>query len=393
MIVQKKNSPPIRFQAFTTAWSAEAFEDLVEVGKKKHNPAKDQKSFPCVELEHIESETGRLLGNVESVNLASIKTKFTVGDVLYGKLRPYLKKFVLAPFDGVCSSEIWVFRGKTVTNQFLFYLIQTHKFDQAANMSTGSKMPRADWSFISSIGFSIPSLPEQQKIASFLSSVDERIELLEQKKEKLEVYKKGVMQQIFSQQIRFRQDDGAEFADWEERRAKEVFGNISNKRHNGDLPILSASQEHGMVLREESGIRIQATEKSVASYKVVEPDDFVISLRSFQGGLDHSKYYGICSPAYTILRSKIRTVPQFYRYFFKKESFIKRLSLTVVGIRDGKQITYDNFGQLKIPYPCPEEQQRIADFIGSLEAYIVTITKQIQALKNWKKGLLQQMFI
>ena len=240
---------------------------------------------------------------------------------------------------------------------------------------------------------SLPAKKEQQKIATFLTKVDQKIELLQRKKDQLTAYKKGMMQKLFSQEIRFKDEDGKDFPEWVEKKAKDLFKNHSNKNHEGDLPILSASQEYGMIYRDGSGIDIQSSEKSVKSYKIVEPGDFVITLRSFQGGLDYSSLRGICSPAYVILKNKEPINEDFYRFFFKKDSFIERLSKTTVGIRDGKQITYENFGALKLPCPSISEQQKIANYLTALDQKIELTDKKLNQAQTFKKGLLQQMFI
>jgi type I restriction enzyme S subunit len=118
--------------------------------------------------------------------------------------------------------------------------------------------------------------------------VNEKITQLTQKCDLLAQYKKGVMQQIFSQQLRFKDDDGRDFPEWEEIQADEVFISCTNKNHNGELPILAATQDKGMIYREDSGLDIKSSEASVKSYKIVEKGDFVISLRSFQGGIEYS---------------------------------------------------------------------------------------------------------
>ena len=178
-------------------WEALLFKEIATSTSAKYNPEKDRSSFKCIELEHLASETGKLLGYVDSSNSGSIKNKFEKGDVLFGKLRPYLKKYLLAPFDGVCSSEIWVLRGKSVSNDFLYWIVQTDFFISLANQSTGSKMPRADWNVISNSEFEIPSLPEQTKIASFLSALDDKIAQTALQIEKMQLWKKGLLQQMF----------------------------------------------------------------------------------------------------------------------------------------------------------------------------------------------------
>lgn len=389
----KKNVPALRFTGFEGDWVQASFGSFVKRTSNKYDPNSDSEVYPCIELEHLSSETGILLGTVRSKDQKSIKNYFNEGEVLYGKLRPYLKKYYFAKFDGVCSSEIWVLKGVGVSNVFLYYLIQTSKFNDDVNVTSGSKMPRAEWDVISSSLYNYPSILEQTKIASFLTAVDDKINQLTRKKELLEQYKKGVMQKIFSREIKFRDEQGKEFPEWKSVRGKNLFESHSNKEHNGDLPILAATQDKGMVYRDSIGIEIISSEESIRSYKIVERGDFVISLRSFQGGIEYSYVKGICSPAYVILKPKVALNEHFYRHYFKKEDFITRLSKTVVGIRDGKQISYEAFSSLKLPFPIIEEQQKIASFLASIDGKISLVSVQIEKMQTWKKGLLQKMFV
>jgi len=179
-------------------WEEKEFGYLVNKSSQKHDPAKSNKDFPCIELESLSQQTGQLLEVLRSSNLKSIKTKFSKGQVLFGKLRPHLKKFLYADFDGVCSSEIWVFDGVDISNKFLFHLMQTHKYNQAANVSSGSKMPRTDWDYLSSIPFSVPSsIDEQTKIANYLSSLDNKTLQVTQQITQIQTFKKGLLQQMF----------------------------------------------------------------------------------------------------------------------------------------------------------------------------------------------------
>ena len=243
------------------------------------------------------------------------------------------------------------------------------------------------------LNIAVPNIQEQTKIASFLSAVDEKISQLTQKHELLSQYKQGMMQKLFSQQIRFKADDGSEFGEWEEISANELFENYSNKDHDGTLTILAATQDKGIVPRDEIDIDIKSSDASVLSYKIIEKGSFVISLRSFQGGIEYSNYYGICSPAYTILRSLRPIASEFYKNYLKTNDFIQRLSATVVGIRDGKQISYQAFSTLNIDYPSVEEQTKIANFLSAIDQKIEVVAQQIEQAKQWKKGLLQQMFV
>ena len=148
-----------------------------------------------------------------------------------------------------------------------------------------------------------------------------------------------------------------------------------------------------MVLHDEIDMDIKSSEASVLSYKVVESGDFVISLRSFQGGIEYSALTGICSPAYTVLKPKNRMIDGFYKQYFKREEFISKLSATVIGIRDGKQISYSAFSTLNLWYPSLAEQQKIATFLSALDTKIDAVGRQVERMETFKRGLLQKMFV
>jgi len=247
---------------------------------------------------------------------------------------------------------------------------------------------------IGSFKINIPSLPEQQKIAAFLSAVDKKIQLLQKKKELLGQYKKGVMQKIFSREIRFKDENGQDYPEWEWVGGDQLFDNISDKNHNSDLPILAITQDQGAIPRDQIDYKMTVTEKSIASYKVVQVGDFVISLRTFQGGIEYSKYKGICSPAYIILRPSSDAVDRdFYRFYLKTIYYINLLQRTLEGIRDGKMISYKYFSEIKLPFPSLPEQQKVAGFLSIFDHKIELITNQITQARQFKKGLLQQMFV
>ena len=168
-------------------WKKKELGEIIEIKKEKYNPIKEQVDYPCIELEHINQNIGSINGYTRAKLQSSIKNKFYKGDVLYGKLRPYLRKYHFAKFEGVCSSEIWVLNGKDIKNEYLFYLVQDERFNNIANVSTGSKMPRADWTFMERYPFNIPPKEEQDRIVEILSTWDLAIEKQEQLIEKKRV--------------------------------------------------------------------------------------------------------------------------------------------------------------------------------------------------------------
>ncbi len=260
--------------------------------------------------------------------------------------------------------------------------------------NTGTAQPKLNQQVCRNIPSYFPTLPEQQKIASFLSAVDEKIQQLTRKKELLEQYKKGVMQQLFSGELRFKDEHGKDFPDWEMVGGNKLFDSISDKKHNSDLPILAITQDQGAIPRDLINYQMSVTDSSIASYKVVQVGDFIISLRTFQGGIEYSNYKGICSPAYNILRPNSENVHRdFYRYYLKTENYIKQLQKNLEGIRDGKMISYKYFSEIKLPFPSAKEQQKIASYLSSLDTKIESVSNQITQTQTYKKGLLQQMFV
>jgi len=179
-------------------------------------------------------------------------------------------------------------------------------------------------------------------------------------------------------------------ARWGLRRAEEIFENTSRKGHLNE-PLLSVTQERGVIPRDMLEGRVTMPSGETGAFKLVEPGNFVISLRSFQGGVEHSNYRGLVSPAYTVLREVVEIDERFFRHYFKSADFIKRLSVAVIGIRDGKQISFQDFCSIKLPFPPVDEQKAIADFLDEAEGEISLLRKYKEALKTQKRGLMQKL--
>ena len=185
------------------------------------------------------------------------------------------------------------------------------------------------------------------------------------------------------------QENGIEFV-----HGNKLFKSLTNKNHNSDLPILAITQDQGAVPRDQIEYNVTVTDKSLSNYKVVEVGDFIISLRSFQGGIEYSRFKGICSPAYIILRKREENISElYYKYFFKTWKYIQSLNRNLEGIRDGKMISYSQFSSVKVPYPRSfKEQQKIADCLSSIDELIDAEIRKLNALEKYKKGLMQKLF-
>ena len=180
---------------------------------------------------------------------------------------------------------------------------------------------------------------------------------------------------------------------WEQRKAKRLFVSWVDKGYP-DLPVLSATQDKGMVRRDENGINIHYDEKNKSGYKRVMPGQFVIHLRSFQGGFAYSEVEGITSPAYTVFDFKEfdKHIPEFWKYVFSSKDFIRRLEKVTYGIRDGRSIGFEDFLTLKFNVPEKREQKVIAEILAGVNNLITLHQRKYDALKSMKKTLLSKIF-
>ena len=259
-----------------------------------------------------------------------------------------------------------------------------HHYDVVA---IGSLKEKRRVHFAQFLRFSVPmpAVEEANKIGEVLSAWDRAIELKEKLLEQKKLQKKGLMERLLARKVRL-----PGFADkWKYHKAGELFSNSSNKKHSGIGEVLSSMQDRGIVPRSQVDIDIKYNVESVSSYKKVEAGDFVISLRSFQGGIEYSEYEGLISPAYTVLKNKKDIDVGFYKELFKSANFIRRLNSVIYGIRDGKQIGYADFSTLTLPYPSKREQSAIAKVFQAANNEIAVLQNEITQIKDQKKGLMQ----
>lgn len=310
------------------------------------------------------------------------------GDILMTRVGSFGKSIRVDTDERFCIGQNTVVITEVEDSNFLYYMLNAPVVQKSMILATnGSSQPSLSLKDIRNLKIPLPPLPEQRKIAEILSTWDEAIETLEKLIAAKEKLKKGLMQQLLTGKKRLPGFEG----EWEKVKMGDLFNNKADKSHNGELPVLSATQEDGIVFRDQVGINIKYDPKSLGTYKLVEPGDFVISLRSFQGGIEYSDIKGIVSPAYTILASKTPLADNFFKHLFKSQEFINRLDAMVFGIRDGKQISYKDFKDLKYSIPSVEEQKAIGKFLDLADKEIETLAIKSALVQKQKKGLMQQL--
>jgi type I restriction enzyme, S subunit len=200
LLIGKKRLP-----GFSGGWEVKQFGEAVALRGERIDPKATGTQEFCVELEHIGSATGLLLGSTSTGEQSSLKSVFRSGDVLFGKLRAYLRKYWWADRSGVCSTEIWVFspRATRISSTYLFQLVQTDEFIGAANSTYGTHMPRSDWNVVKNYELHLPPTTEEQTaIATILSDMDTEIAALESKLAKTRSLKQGMMHNLLTGKIR-----------------------------------------------------------------------------------------------------------------------------------------------------------------------------------------------
>ena len=236
--------------------------------------------------------------------------------------------------------------------------------------------------------FDLPCKDEQDKIAAFLECLNTRIENQRTLVVALKKYKRGVVDGIFSRKLNFSYPQT-----WAELEISELFMPISDKGYS-DKIVLTIVQGEGTMPRDSVDRRIAYDKSTISSYKRVLPNDFILHLRSFEGGLEIVNEEGVVSPAYTILRARNEIIPLFFYTFFRSYWFINsKLRISVEGIRDGKSINLNTFWHIKVPVPSIEEQRHISALISSIDNRIKIAEFEYNRLLQIRVGLMQQLFI
>lgn len=294
---------------------------------------------------------------------------------------------------GVISYFYPVFSfSEEVCHEYMLYLLNFSIYRRMYPYAEGTAQQVLSLKKLGQLKYSLPLVAEQKKIAKILATQDKAIELQARKIEELKRFKKGCLEKMFPRKgQKVPEKRFPRFTDdWEQRKAKELFVSTTDKGYP-ELPVLSATQDRGMIRRDENSINIFHDKKNEAGYKRVLPGQFVIHLRSFQGGFAHSAIEGITSPAYTVFgfSEPEKHDSEYWKYVFTSKSFIQRLETVTYGIRDGRSISYEEFLTLGFVYPSKAEQTAIARYLDKLSDLITLHQRKLEEMKRQKKALMQ----
>ena len=405
--MSKTEIPSIRFRGFDDAWEQRKLGDIVErVVRKNTN---NESSLPLT----ISAQYG-LVDQITYFNnrVASrdVSNYYLVlnGEFAYNKSTsdgfPFgaVKRLDLYE-KGVLSTLYIVFSIKNqseIDSDYLTVFFDTDRWhkgvsERAAEGARNHGLLNISADDFFDIDIFLPRHKEEQvAIGSYLRHLDHLITLRQRKFEKLTNVKKSMLKKMFPQNgssypaVRFNG-----FTDpWEQRRFGDVFEEYSEK-NRAELPPLTIAQGSGTIRRDESERALQYDKASLPSYKAVHEGDFIVHLRSFEGGLEKANSQGIVSPAYHTFRGEGIDSRFYYAYFRSKKFIDTDLKPHVYGIRDGRSIDIEGMKTIEIPFTSYPEQRLIGDAIGAINTLITLHQHELEKLQSIKKALLEKMFV
>ena len=269
-----------------------------------------------------------------------------------------------------------------IENEFLYSWYKKHGEVIGVRYAQGTKQQNLSYDILEKFKIAYPSIKEQKKLNKFIALLDERIAVQSRLIEDLKKFKCAIVEKLYSE------IQGKEYS------YRQLFEIINERNSRLEYSnVLSASQEKGMVNREDLNLDIKFELSNINTYKIVREGDYVIHLRSFQGGFAFSNMVGVCSPAYTIMRPKKLLEYGYLSYYFTSRKFIKSLIIVTYGIRDGRSINVDEWLDMKNIIPSKEQQQHILRTIRGFENKIEVEEMYASCLSKQKQYLLRQMFI
>lgn len=414
------NVPKLRFSEFNNKWDKKLLGSMLTF-KNGINASKEQygKGYKFINvLDIINNNTiifDDIIGTVSISEDIFEKNKVQYGDILFqrssevreeaGQSNVYLDKDTNATFGG------FVIRGRNLIDyvpEFMNYMFKTeHSRKEITQKSNGSTRYNVGQDTLSKVSVFIPSLKEQEKIASFLSSVDKKIEKLEEKIVLQEKYKKAMMQKLFSQEIRFKANDGSDFPVWEEKQLKEVSERVIvglatsvtayyTENKNGAIPIIRNLNIKNGYFDDSNMLYVGKGFSEKHPNKRVKAGDVITVHTGSNVGLSClvPENYDLAQTFTTlIVTPKENILEGSYLNHLLSSSYGKYQAIRLV-VGGGKgNLNTNDFKIYPVPLPSFKEQQKIANFLSSLDKKIEATKKQKQKAQEFKKGLLQQMFV
>ena len=375
------NVPNLRFNEFSGEWESLKISETLKI---KHG--RDQKKIQVEDGIYPILATG---GEIGRTNIPLYDKE----SVLIGRKGTIDKPIYMnSPFwtvDTLFYSEI----KNNMVPKFIFYKFQNINWRKYCE---ASGVPSLSASTIEGIRYNVPQKQEQEKIASFFSLIDKKIELQTEKVEELKNYKKGIMQKIFSQELRFKDENGNEYPEWEEHTLGKLIKvkSIRNKDNKVEL-VLSVSNTKGFITQAEQFEDRVVASSDISNYKIVEKDDFAfnparINVGSIARLKTHEK--GIVSPMYVCFNCLNLLDSSYFEYFLMTHSFDVQMKKKLEGsVR--QTLSAEALSEIKIKLPTLLEQKKIGEFLNKISAKIEKEEVKLVQLEKYKKGLLQQMFI
>ena len=387
------NKPNIRFKGFTDDWEQRKLGEVFkEYSEKNHT------ELPALTIIQgggtvLRDKSDRAL-QYDKSNLSTYK--MVKKDDFIVHLRSFEGGLEKANSSGIISPAYHTFHGENTDCRFFYPFFRSRQFidvllkPHVYGIRDGKSI---DIEGMKSILLPLPTYDEQRRIGNYIENLDHLITLHQRKCDETKKLKKFMLQKMFPKngeknpEIRF-----AGFTDdWEQRKLGEVFKEYSEKNHT-ELPALTIIQGGGTVLRDKSDRALQYDKSNLSTYKMVKKDDFIVHLRSFEGGLEKANSSGIISPAYHTFHGE-NTDCRFFYPFFRSRQFIDvLLKPHVYGIRDGKSIDIEGMKSILLPLPTYDEQRRIGNYIENLDHLITLHQRKCDNLKLIKKFMLQNMF-
>jgi len=391
--------PKIRFKGFEEEWKAPLFSEMVE----RISASGQAGMLPGVEFEDIASGEGCFNKNIYQKECHKYGKLFYEGDILFGKLRPYLKNIILADFNGVAIGDFWVLRSKGLDEKYLYTLVNSESFLKVANISSGSKMPRADWNLVSTTKFVVPSAKDEQKaIGKYFTSLDSQISAATSRLASLKQMKAASLQAMFPQEgetvpkIRFKGFEG----EWTWLKLGDISEQVKRKAPiNSTAPVMMISALNGFINQSEKYSDNNAG-SSLANYTLLKKGEL-----SYNHGYSKTRNFGSC---FNLLVEEAR-IPfvyhsfrltndndSFYAYYLNsgtKDKDLKRLVSSTARMDGLLNISFKNYMELSVPHPSLAEQQAIANYFTSLDRQISLQSQRLEKLKQIKSACLDKMFV